>query len=96
MRLRHRYGIALQRIPITCDCGAPFNIQHALSCPKGGYIITRHNEIQDFTAELLREICHVALEPSLQHLTGEILQTTSTAASEVSRSDVSAKGVWIK
>ena len=38
-------------------CGASFNIEHALSCSKGGFIINRHNEIRNTTAEFLSEIC---------------------------------------
>lgn len=69
-----RYNIPLKRLPTTCVCGASFKIEHALSCPKGGFILIRHNEIRDFTAELLAECCKdVKMEPELQELTGEIL-----------------------
>ena len=34
-----------QDIPATCDgCGKKFSIEHALSCPKGGLVLARHNE----------------------------------------------------
>ena len=34
-----------QDIPATCDgCGKKFSIEHALSCPKGGLVISRHND----------------------------------------------------
>ena len=49
---------------------ANFTIDHVLSCPRGGFI--RHNEVRDFTAELLSECCKdVRLEPTLTKLTGE-------------------------
>ena len=33
-----------QDIPATCDgCGKKFLIDHALSCPKGGLFLERHN-----------------------------------------------------
>ena len=67
-----RYGIPLKRLPTKCVCGVTFTLQHALSCPKGGFITQRHNEVRDFTAELLSECCKdVAVEPVLQEITGE-------------------------
>ena len=34
-----------QDIPATCDgCGKKFSIEHALSCPKGGLVLARHND----------------------------------------------------
>ena len=42
--LRLRYGLMPQEIPATCDgCGKKFLIEHALSCPKGGLVLARHN-----------------------------------------------------
>ena len=77
-------------MPLSCVCGAPFNVQYALSCPKGGYIIGRHNEIRDFTVEILKEICSdVTPEPS-------ILAYASAITSNEARSDVSARGFWIR
>ena len=69
-----RYNIPLKRLPTNCICGAPFKIDHALSCPKGGFITLRHNELRDFTAEMLSE-CQkdVSIEPALQELSGEEL-----------------------
>ena len=87
-----RYSIPLQRMPLSCVCGAPFNVQHALLCPKGGSIIGRHNEIRKF----LKEICSdVRPEPPLQPLNGEILSYDSAITSNEARSDVSARGFWI-
>ena len=34
-----------QDIPATCDgCGKKFSIEHALSCPKGGLVLARHDD----------------------------------------------------
>ena len=61
------YGWIPAQIPSNCVCGQSFTVQHALSCPKGGFLSIRHNELRDFTASLLKEVCHgVATEPSLQ------------------------------
>ena len=40
-----RYGLMPQDIPATCDgCGKKFSIEHALSCPKGGLVLARHDD----------------------------------------------------
>ena len=33
-----RYGCRLKRIPSNCACGNTFNLQHALQCPKSGFL----------------------------------------------------------
>ena len=33
------------------------DIQHAMSCKKGGFITIRHNDLRDLTANLLTELC---------------------------------------
>ena len=43
--IRIRYNITLERLPTLCVCGDPFNLQHALSCPKGALVVTRHNKL---------------------------------------------------
>ena len=53
-----RYGLPLHNIPSTCSSGSHFTVEYALSCPKGGYPTIRHNEIRDFTAFLMTEVCH--------------------------------------
>ena len=43
-----------------------------MNCPTGGFPTIQHNELRDFTASLLSEVCHgVSVEPHLQPLTGE-------------------------
>ena len=36
--LQLRYDIPLERLPSNCVCGNYFNIEHALSCHKGGFM----------------------------------------------------------
>ena len=39
-----RYGLMPQDIPATCNgCGKKFSIEHALSFPKGGLVLARHD-----------------------------------------------------
>ena len=69
-----RYGWLPSQAPTHCACGKSFTVEHALSCPKGGFPSIRHNEVRDLTAILLTEVCHnVSIEPDLQPLTGEQL-----------------------
>ncbi len=71
------------------------SIQHALSCAKRGYPSIPHNELRDITASLLAETCHsVAIEPSLQPVTGETFTNASTNTKEGARLDIVASGFW--
>ena len=92
-----RYGWPLIRLPAKCACGDVFNISHALSCKKGGFVTQRHNELRDMTADLLAEVCHdVSVEPVLNELSGESLSHISANTSSEARLDISARGVWVK
>ena len=92
-----RYGWTLPRLPSLCACGERFNVSHAFSCKKGGFVAQRHNEIRDLTSELLAEVCHdVCIEPPLGELTGETLTLRSANSSAEARLDISARGVWTK
>ena len=67
----------------------------ALSCPKGGFPILRHNEVRDLTANIMDEVCHdVCIEPSLQPLTGETLSGASAKVEDGARLDIAASGFW--
>ena len=90
-----RYGWQPSRIPINCECGNQFSVEHALSCPKGGFPSIRHNEIRDLTASLLSEVCNdVCTEPHLQPISGEHLSATSANTQEGTRLDIAANGLW--
>ena len=83
--MRIRYGYQLTRLPEKCACGAYFDLQHALSCEKGGFLTLRHNMIREVTARLLNEIFHDVRVES---------QFKINRASEA-RLDISARSVWI-
>ena len=53
-----RYNWQPLQVPSSCACGTKFSIEHALSCPRGGFPSIRHNEIRDLTANLLTEVCN--------------------------------------
>ena len=55
-----------------------FNIDHAMICRRGGFIIQRHNKLRDLDAELLNIVCNnVQIEPALQEVNGEALNSGS-------------------
>ena len=90
-----RYDWQPLRAPSTCDCGKKFSVEHALSCPKGGFPSIRHNEIRDLTANLLTEVCNdVCIEPDLQPINGEVLTGTSSNTQDGARLDIAANGFW--
>ena len=41
--LRYRWN--LKRTPTNCACNKPFDSDHAMQCPLGGYVIRRHNRV---------------------------------------------------
>ena len=87
-----RYRWIIKYLPSTCACSKPFNIDHALSCPKGGFIYQRHNELRDTLANMVQEVCKdVKVEPDLEPITAEQLNA-GAIHSDGARSDVSARG----
>ena len=71
-----------------------FDIQHALSCKKGGFISLRHNHLRNITATLLKEVCKdIRVEPQLEELTGEILHPSTITGNEA-RLEICARGFW--
>ncbi len=56
-----RYGITLPDLPDKCDgCGAPFTMEHAVSCKQGGLILRRHNDL----CKEWHALCAQALTPT--------------------------------
>ncbi|KAG0720148.1 hypothetical protein GWK47_049053 [Chionoecetes opilio] len=66
-----RYGWPVEGLPNTCVCGSPNNVDHTMTCKKGGFVCIRHDEVRDLTASMLREVCQdVSTEPTLLPLMG--------------------------
>ena len=40
-----------------CPCASKFDIQHSMSCKKGGCVSIRHNSLCDLTARIVSEVC---------------------------------------
>ena len=87
-----RYNRDLKGLPSNCPCRQTFDVNHAMNCKKGGFVIIRHNDIRDFEANLLSKVCHdVETEPALQPITREHLPA-STIQGDDARLDVRARG----
>ena len=92
-----RYGWQPSSLPSSCVCGKPMIVEHAFSCPFGGFPSIRHNELQDITATLLSEVCfNVHTKPPLQPLSGERFHYRSANVKDGTQLDVSAESFWDK
>ena len=90
-----RYGWLPSGLPAKCVCGHGFTVDHAMNCSSGGFSTLRHNELRDFTAAVLSEVCHdVAVEPVLQPLSRESLRFAMANVEDEARLDVSVSGFW--
>ena len=93
--LRLRYGRDPARLPPKCPCGAAFDVNHAVNCPRGGFIIIRHNEVRDFLANQINTVCnHCQIEPPLQEVDGEQFKKKSTLSGELACPDIRARGFY--
>ena len=89
-----RYGWTITGIPKFCACGKESDIDHLLTCPKGGYSIMRHNALRDCFAKLLEDFCKdVQIEPRLIRTQEEL--TRGTTQADGAKLDVAARGIWI-
>jgi len=92
--IRIRYNWPIDRMPSTCACGSAFNVAHALSCKKGGFVSLRHNDVRDITVKMLEEVCvDVRKEPMLNELGNEDLPRHANTSREA-RLDISALNFW--
>ena len=89
-----RYGWDIPNTPIFCQCGQKNDVDHVLSCKKGGYMSMRHNRIRDLEAEFMREVgFDVRTEPILMPI-GRTNAIPSGNTSQGARLDVSGVGIW--
>ena len=87
-----RYGRRPGAMASICACGSNNDVDHAMSCGRGGYVMMRHNEIRDLTASFLCEVATcVKVEPNLQPITEEGFGGRSANVKENSRLDVKCK-----
>ena len=92
--LNLRYDKPLKNMPSKCACGKTFSVTHAMSCALGGFVIARHDNVKNFEAKLLKQVCNdVQLEPPLQPTTGYSFRASANTRDDA-RLDVRAKGFW--
>ena len=94
--IKIRYGHQFTRLPNGCACGSKFDLEHSLSCKKGGFVTIQHNTIRDLTAKMLTEVCKdVSVEPHLHPTTGKTLDEATANTSDEARLDIAARGFWV-
>ena len=85
-----RYNKQLKGMPSTCPCGQKFDLNHAMNCKRGGFVIIRHNNVRDFEANLLKTMHNdVEIEPALQEITNEKIPGNTN---DKARLDIRARG----
>ena len=68
-------------------------VDHALTCPSGGYPTARHNEIRDVIADVLRDVVRdVEVESTLLPYSNEDLSGRTANPSPEARVDIQACG----
>ena len=89
-----RYGWDISKFP-TCPCGSKFDIQHSMSCKKGGFATIRHNKKWDLIVKVLSEVSNnTKIEPKLLPLCGENWGNRTANRSNEVRLDVETHGFW--
>ena len=72
-----------------------FTVDHAMNYSSGGFPTLHYNELRDFTAAALSEVCHdVAIELVLQPLSGESFWYATANMEDEACLDVSTCGFW--
>ena len=81
-----RYGWRPPLLPSQCIYDKRFTVEHALSCPQGGFPTIRHNEVRNITAHFMSDVCHnVGIEPTLQPITDERLHHSTVKTEDGAR-----------
>jgi len=101
---RLRYGLRPVGLCDRCDgCNAPFTIDHAINCKKGGLVGQRHDDARDEAGELAAMALtksRVSYEPRIHYGTGVCAtqevdqQTGRNATGDEARGDVAIHGLW--
>jgi len=93
--MRLRYNLPLSGLPTNCPCGKRFDVTHALTCKKGGFVSQRHDNTRDLLTHLLDKVCKdVEAEPHLIPVTGERMALRTANTNDESGLDIKAKGFW--
>ena len=88
--MKLRYDWEVPDTPSVCVFGDHFNVDHAMICKRGGFVIQRHNGLRDLEVEMLRMVCNgVEIKPVLQDITGEELNREANTAPDADLRDFS-------
>ena len=91
--IRLPYLLPVENMSLTCVCRKDYTITPALTCATGGFIIKRHNDVRDYLAHLLNEVCaEVSIEPHLVQVKED--ETTATNREHAARLDIAARDFW--
>ena len=71
-------------------------VDHAMTCPCGGYPMVRHNEVRDVADAMSSAFQDVEVEPVLLPYSGEDLFWKTTNRSEEARVDIRTVGFWTR
>ena len=56
-------------MPSKCPCSQKHDLNHAMNCKRGGFVVTTLSNVRDFEANLLIMIQNdVEIEPDLQKI----------------------------
>ena len=90
--LNIRYNKQLKGMPSTCPCGQKLDLNHGMTCKRGGFVIMRHNNVRGFETNLLKTMHKVVeFEPALQDITNEKIPGNTN---DEARPDIRAQRVW--
>ena len=85
----------MANLPTFCPCRCKFDIQHSISCKKGGFVSIRHNDLRDLLARIVSEVCKdTEIEPKLLPLSAEELHGRTTNRLNEAKLDIRAQGFW--
>ena len=76
VRLRYRWN--LEYLPQICPCNKQYMVDHAMQCPKGGFLLQRYDDVKDYP--LLR-----LMHPRYQNLYSAQCETSQILRFEVAR-----------
>ena len=77
------------------ECGQKNDVDHALICAKGGFVIMRHNQVRDIiTSNFISLVSKdVVVEPLLNPI-GSAQLSAATSKENHARLDISCRGFW--
>ena len=90
--LRHQHAKELCELRSQCPCSHQYNVNHALYCKRGGFVIIKHNNIRDSEANLINQVySDVEVEPHFQSINWENINGLT---GDDARPDIRARSVW--